>query len=134
MTGSGDVTHNSISKAFSTDPISVSEPGRMCSALMLQAWKWLIRHGRGVLVRGVAQRLKVSETVSLGEKRFVSILQVDGEQFLVGGCSSSIVLLAKLETKQKTDLGRSFGNVFSQVELGVGGGEPDIMGSTEVDR
>lgn len=44
-----------------------------------------------------ARRLKVSETVSLGEKKFVSILQVDGTQFLVGGTANSITLLATID-------------------------------------
>ncbi len=44
----------------------------------------------------LSKRLKVSETVSLGEKRFVSILQVDGAQFLIGGTANSVSLLATL--------------------------------------
>ncbi len=45
-----------------------------------------------------SRRMKVSETVSLGEKKFVSILQVDGTQFLVGGTANSITLLATLDS------------------------------------
>jgi flagellar biogenesis protein FliO len=44
------------------------------------------------------KRLRVCETVSLGEKRFVAVIQVDGEQFLVGGSSSSVSTLAHLES------------------------------------
>jgi flagellar biogenesis protein FliO len=44
----------------------------------------------------------VVETVSLGEKRFVSILKVDGEQFLIGGSTSNVSLLAKLDRDQST--------------------------------
>jgi len=42
------------------------------------------------------KRLRVSETVSLGEKRFVSVVEVDGQQFLVGGGPSSVSMLAQL--------------------------------------
>ena len=35
--------------------------------------------------------------LSLGEKRFVAIVQVDGEQFLLGGSATQVALLAKLE-------------------------------------
>jgi len=43
------------------------------------------------------KRLRVCETVSLGEKRFVAVIEVDGEQFLVGGAASSVATLARLE-------------------------------------
>lgn len=43
------------------------------------------------------RRLQVQETVQLGEKRFVSILRVDGEQFLIGGSAAGVVLLAAMQ-------------------------------------
>ena len=43
------------------------------------------------------RRLHVQETVQLGEKRFVSILRVDGEQFLIGGSAGGITLLASMQ-------------------------------------
>ena len=134
MTSSGEVARNAISKGLSADFISVAEPGRTFSAVMLQGWNWLTRQSRGVLARGISRRLKVAETVSLGEKRFVSILQVDGEQFLVGGSPSSIVLLAKLETKAETLGEKSFESVFTRVGSGNGRGEADNKGSSEVTR
>jgi flagellar biogenesis protein FliO len=58
--------------------------------------------GRRISGKYVAQRqsrrLKVSETVSLGEKRFASILQVDGAQFLIAGTPDNITLLATLDS------------------------------------
>ena len=42
------------------------------------------------------RRLRVSETVSLGEKRFVSIVEVDGTSFLIGGGASNVTLLTSL--------------------------------------
>ena len=42
------------------------------------------------------RRLRMIESVPLGEKRFAAILQVDGQQFLVGGGSGSVSLLAQL--------------------------------------
>lgn len=42
------------------------------------------------------KRLRVCETVSLGDKRFVAVIEVDGEQFLVGGASNSVATLARL--------------------------------------
>jgi flagellar biogenesis protein FliO len=83
-------------------------------------------------MRGVPRRLRVAETVSLGEKRFVSILQVDGEQFLVGGSSSNVVLLAKLEAKAEAAEESSFESVFSRV--GAGAGVVDSRNLAEVTR
>jgi len=51
--------------------------------------------------RQARKRLRVCESVSLGEKRFVAVIEVDGEQFLVGGASSSVATLARLEPSQK---------------------------------
>jgi flagellar biogenesis protein FliO len=82
----------------------------------------------------VSRRLKVAETVSLGEKRFISIVQVDGEQLLVGGSSSNIVLLAKLEARAETFGAGSFESVFSRAESSVGRAEPDSKGLAEVAR
>jgi hypothetical protein len=64
---------------------------------LANGWKWLRRHSKGLLARQASRRLRMVETLSLSEKRFVSIVEVDGEQFLLGGSASSVVLLAKLE-------------------------------------
>ena len=50
-----------------------------------------------VAARQRRKRLRVCESVSLGEKRFVAVIQVDGQQFLVGGASNSIAMLAQLD-------------------------------------
>jgi len=77
------------------------------------------------------RRLRVAETVSFGEKRFVSILQVDGEQFLVGGSPSNIVLLAKLEGKPDA-VGEGFESVFSRLDSEPIRRRPGRNGSSEV--
>jgi flagellar biogenesis protein FliO len=59
------------------------------------------------LSRRPQKRLRVADTVSLGEKRFVAILRVDGEQFLLGGSSSNVVLLARLESSSEVEGSRS---------------------------
>ncbi len=63
-------------------------------AWFVHAWNWTLRQLRS---RQVSKRLRVCETVSLGEKRFLAVIEVDGVQFLVGGASSSISTLARLE-------------------------------------
>jgi hypothetical protein len=57
------------------------------------AWTWLRKN----YVSSAARRMRVAETVSLGEKRFVAILHVDGCEFLIGGGTSGISLLAQME-------------------------------------
>jgi len=119
MTRSGDVTNRLISGARSTGSSSSIEAlGDSSVAALAVAWKWLVSQS-GAVARRASRRLRVAETVSLGEKRFVSIVVVDGEQFLVGGSSSNIVLLAKLETKLEAAGGESFESVLSGMACGV---------------
>jgi len=74
-------------------------------SLLTTGWSWMqqkLRAPRG------KKRLRICESVSLGEKRFVAVIQVDGEQFLVGGSASSVATLAHLERS------REFSDVFQQ--------------------
>jgi flagellar biogenesis protein FliO len=50
--------------------------------------------------RSADRRLRVAETVSLGEKRFVAVVQVDGRHFLVAGGPANIALLAQLDANE----------------------------------
>ena len=43
------------------------------------------------------RRLRVCETLSLGERRFVAVIEFDRQEFLVGGTGSSLELLARLK-------------------------------------
>jgi hypothetical protein len=42
-------------------------------------------------------QLRLAETVSLGEKRFVAIIHVEGRKFLIGGGTSGVSLLTQLD-------------------------------------
>jgi flagellar biogenesis protein FliO len=44
-----------------------------------------------------AKRLKLCETLPLGEHRFLAVVEFGPSRFLVGGTSSSLVLLSHLE-------------------------------------
>jgi len=74
---------------------SMSEPGFLLRVVM-QGWKWVQNKFKSHQTR---KRLRVCESVSLGEKRFIAVIQVDGEQLLVGGSSNSIAMLAHLGRK-----------------------------------
>ena len=41
-------------------------------------------------------KLRLCETLSLGEKRFVAVVEFESSQFLLGGTSHSITLLSQL--------------------------------------
>jgi len=74
-------------------------------SFLTQTWNWTqqkLKSPRG------KKRLRVCESVSLGEKRFVAVIQVDGEQFLVGGSANSVSTLAHLERS------REFSEVFER--------------------
>ena len=60
------------------------------------AWHWMQAQGRQ---SSKSRRLRVRETVSLGEKRFVSIVEVDGASFLIGGGAGNVSLLTSLGEK-----------------------------------
>jgi hypothetical protein len=81
-----------------TDTVRMRQSKRLLWASMVhclaESWKWMRRQVRS---RRVRKRLRVCETLSLGDKRFIAVIQVDGEQFLVGGASSSMATLARLE-------------------------------------
>ena len=71
---------------------------RTLATHLQSGWRWLERKRTSQLA---SRRLRVSETISLGEKRSVSIVQVDGAQYLIGCSTTSVQLLAVLD-KQDT--------------------------------
>lgn len=64
---------------------------------VLKILKKLWAQAAKVHVRQNKRRLRVCETIQLGEKRIVAVIQVDDKQFLVGGAPNSVSLLAQLD-------------------------------------
>jgi flagellar biogenesis protein FliO len=60
------------------------------------------------------KRLRLCESLPLGERRFVAVIEFEQSRFLVGGTSSSLVLLA--------DLGRHRGSDSEEVAALTGHG------------
>jgi flagellar biogenesis protein FliO len=79
---------------------SVRSFGQWGQALLVHsssALKWVMQRARAQQSR---KNLRICETVSLGEKRFVAVVQVNEERFLIGGSASAVSLLTRLpETK-----------------------------------
>jgi len=48
-----------------------------------------------------ARRLRLCESLPLGERRFVAVVEFEQFRFLVGGTSASLVLLAQLQGSPK---------------------------------
>jgi len=46
------------------------------------------------------RRLRLCESLGLGDRRFVAVVEFDQRRFLIGGTSASLVLLARLENDQ----------------------------------
>jgi hypothetical protein len=44
-----------------------------------------------------AKKLRLAETVALGEKRFVAIIDAEGRKYLIGGGTSGVALLTRLD-------------------------------------
>ena len=51
------------------------------------------------LTRRSPRRLRLCESLPLGERRFVAVVEFEDFRFLLGGTSSSLVLLARLDSE-----------------------------------
>ena len=73
-----------------------SAEGHQAFARILSAARSLQSFFTHALKVHTARRLLVTDTVSLGEKRFLHIVKVDGFEYLIGGGTASVSLLAEL--------------------------------------
>jgi flagellar biosynthetic protein FliO len=80
---------------------------------------WALRkYGRGRLPGGGGGKLRVEETLALGDRRFVSILEAEGERFLIGLTPQGISLISRLDPGDRGEPD-SFDEALSrQVDLG----------------
>lgn len=69
-------------------------------------WQWLARLTRLLQSRTRPQKqLRLCETLGLGERRFIAVVQFEQQKFLIGGTGSSLALLTRLpqtETEEET--------------------------------
>jgi hypothetical protein len=65
---------------------------------VLTACSGLLRHCQK------PKRLRLCETLTLGERRFVAVVQFEGRRFLLGGTASSVVLLSRLPAAREESL------------------------------
>ena len=81
-----------------SQPRQMSQRRKPNTNTLARAWSWL--NSKYKLT--AATRLRVAETVSLGEKRFVALICVEGREFLIGGGTAGVSLLAQLGTARET--------------------------------
>lgn len=66
----------------------------MATSFQLTRWDWR----RWLRARPRRERrLRLVETLPLGERRFVAVVSLDGREYLVGGTPSSLALLSEIE-------------------------------------
>lgn len=71
------------------------EPGAV-GGLLGAITSAVLRLGAQWKARVEPRRLRIAETVSLGDKRFVAILEADGERLLIAGTPGQVMLLRSL--------------------------------------
>jgi hypothetical protein len=57
------------------------------------------------LSRRTPKRLRLCESLALGDRRFVAVVEFEAERFLLGGTPSSLVLLSRLSAAGERDDG-----------------------------
>ena len=70
-------------------------------ARTMELWRRVLR-----LSRPTPKRLRLCESLPLGERRFVAVVEFGAARFLVGGTSSSLVLLSRLGDADETADGK----------------------------
>jgi hypothetical protein len=97
-----------VQQPLSRRPISLpfrlgsGQPQQIGLSGLARIWSWM--HRKYTLT--ATKRLRVAETVSLGENRFVALVSVEGREFLIGGGASGVSLLATLGTTAKSTRAR----------------------------
>lgn len=83
----------------------------------LSLWA-LKKYGRGRIPGGGGGRLRVEETLALGDRRYVSILEAEGERFLIGLTPQGISLISKLDASDRGEPDTFEAALSRQVDLG----------------
>ena len=70
---------------------------------LLEGFRAALTHflslGGKISVQRRKNDLRLCETLSLGDKRFLAVVLVEQQKFLVGGAGNSVALLAKLPSR-----------------------------------
>ncbi len=75
---------------------TITKSNLSLAALRSGLWSRIAQALSAIRVRKAPRQLRVCESVSLGEKRIVAVIQYEGQRFLVGGGAGAVNLLARL--------------------------------------
>jgi flagellar biogenesis protein FliO len=75
---------------------TVKNLNRGIPSSVLDWWQRFWSAMPGLRVRRAPRQLRLCESVSLGEKRVVAVIQYQTQRFLIGGGAHSVSLLARL--------------------------------------
>jgi hypothetical protein len=108
---------------------NVQRDGMACNAWIVPANLWWLRARTcwaciARLGRSHPRRLRLAETLPLGERRFVAVLEFEEFRFLLGGTASSLVLLARLDAGAQENENRSSREVVFNAVKGAEAGQP----------
>ena len=84
---------------MSPDIVSAHPQESLSMPAALEWLRWVRALWRRALQLSHRQprRLRLCESLPLGERRFVAVVEFENSRFLLGGTSASMVLLARLE-------------------------------------
>jgi len=72
---------------------TLSPPEAAWAAAGKLLWRWV----RSAVKPRKVKRLRVCETLSLGDRRFLAVIEFDRQEFLLAGSGNSLSLLARLQ-------------------------------------
>lgn len=78
----------------------------------------LKKYGRGRMPGGGGGKLRIEETLALGDRRYVSILEVEGARFLLGLTPQGVSLLSRLDPGEHGEPDNFQEALSRQVDLG----------------
>jgi flagellar biogenesis protein FliO len=84
---------SAITTEVSKAPARISTSSHTLLNKLTAGVGWILKR---VKVQQARKSLRLCENLSLGEKRFVAVIQVDEQRFLIGGASGSVSLLTRL--------------------------------------
>lgn len=107
------VSQSELLLSIDSELVMLPKTGDRFQVLLMRIWSALKWIGQRAQAQQARKNLRVCENVSLGEKRFVAIVQVDDERFLIGGSSGSVSLLTRLQEAKTfaADLERAAGMI-----------------------
>ena len=86
-----------------TLPISETQP--LSGSLLGSLWTQLRAAWQGVSMQRRQRRLRLSESLSLGEKRLIAVVEFEEQRFLVAATPESISLLRSLGPARPEETG-----------------------------